>query len=97
MPTPPALPSVYDTVVQNVSGASFPDLNKLRMAANAAASAEPVMKKGLPPGKAYPVLSGGAVRDPLWQEMGITKLENLVKPLKIQDMVEFDINKVKIQ
>ena len=97
LPTPPNLPSVYGTVVQNVSGASFPDLNKLRMAANAAASAEPVMKKGLPPGKAYPVLSGGAVRDPLWQEMGITRLENLVKPLKIQDMVEFDINKVKIQ
>ena len=97
IPTPPDLASVYDTVTQNVTAASYPDLNKLKMGATTAASTAPVTKKGLKAGKAYPVVSGGAVRDPLWQEMGIPRLENLVKPLKIQDMVEFDIKKVKIE
>ncbi len=96
VPTPPELNSVYTTVTQNVPGASYPDLGKLKLGATRARSAEPLMKKGLKPGKAYPLVSGGTVVDPLWQDMDIPGLQNVLKPLRIQDMVEFDIKKVKI-
>jgi|GEM_PF-2421717 len=91
------LPSVYKTVTQKIQGASYPSLGKLKNTANIASSAEPVMKKGLKPGKAYPVVSGGIVQDPLWQKMNIPGLKKIMDSLRIKDMAEFDIKKIEMK
>lgn len=93
VPTPPDLPSVYATVMQNPVMASFKNLNALKIGATKAGSSQPIMKSGLKPGKDYPVRSGGIVRDPLWKTMDIPELQKMVKPMVLKNMADFNLNK----